>query len=82
VTFEEVDFTKPNRYLRAVFEDGSVIEGCEFYLRALGVTLLPGAVLDLPLQDAALLGHHAAYGVRLDERVVRARLAGLREMAA
>lgn len=47
-----------------------------------GVSFLPDGALSLPLQDAALLGHHAAYGVGHDERVVKDLLAGLREMAA
>jgi hypothetical protein len=82
VTFEEIGFTKPHRMLRAVFEDGSVLEGCEFYLRALGTVFLEGRVLDLPHEQAALNGHHGAYGLGLDERRVRARMAELRAVAA
>jgi hypothetical protein len=82
VTFEEVGFTKPHRMLRAVFEDGSVLEGCEFYLRALGTVFLEGRVLDLPHEQASLNGHHGAYGLGLDERRVRARMTELRAVAA
>jgi hypothetical protein len=61
ITFEEIDFKPPNRMLRAVFADDSVIEGCASHLRALGVSFLPDGALTLPHKTRAS-GHHAAYG--------------------
>lgn len=57
--------------LRAIFEDGAVLEGIEMIVRAHGVVFLPAWVAG-EIEHAALLGHHAAQGMGLVEWTVRA----------
>jgi hypothetical protein len=71
LTFEEIGRGRAHRMLRAIFEDGSVLEGIEMVIKAHGVVFLPSWVAG-EVEHAALLGHHAAQGMGLVERAVRA----------